>query len=132
MPAGVNVNHLDTGLFEDSHHFLRILYGVPSLHLLIDVETAADGEVFAHFLSHAFNNFENNPHAVFQTPAVLVLTLIGDGGEEAIQQISSAYEHLDGVKAALTGSAGCLSVFFYNIADFGNSERPRNRARHLV
>ncbi len=84
---------------------------VAALEQLVHVQPYPDGEVRADLLADPAQHVEEQAHAAGVVPAVLVLAVVGGGGEEQLEQILVVGVQLDTVKAGgldLTGGEGVL------------------------
>ena len=75
------------GAVDQTGNLLIVLQPQTSGGEIVSIKLHADHIVIPHIVPHSIHDFVDNPHPVFQTPAVCVCSLIAVRGKEGTQQI---------------------------------------------
>src|SRR5690606_32424955 len=91
----------------------------------VGVEGDAEHEVGAGIGADAVDDLDDHPHAVLQAAAVLVGTLVVEGGGEALHAGAAANGELKAVGPGLLGVHGGDDMGFRQLLDFADGHRAR-------
>src|SRR5690606_22256042 len=92
---------------------------------VVGVEGDAEHEVGAGIGADAVDDLDDHPHAVLQAAAVLVGTLVVEGGGEALHAGAAANGELKAVGPGLLGVHGGDDMGFRQLLDFADGHRAR-------
>jgi len=132
VPARVGVDEIHARFFQCPGDRHGLGDGVPPGHLLVQVQADPHGEIVADGRPDGGDDLPDDPQPVFQTAAVFILPEVGDGGEEAVQQVAAAHEDFQGVEAPLPDSAGGTPVSRDDGFYLRDGQGPGRAAQDLV
>ena len=107
IQANGDINEVNPGTLQghgDLHAVLNmdvVLGNTGFVQELFNAQTHANGKIRAAGIADAGDDFGNHPQAVFKAAAVLVLPLIGVGGQELLEQIAVGCVEFHTVTAGL-------------------------------
>jgi hypothetical protein len=97
--------------------------------VILGVHPHDEGEIVSHRLSHGSDDFLPEAQSILQGAAVLIVAVVGVGGEKLVDQVAVAEGHLNGVEARFADPAGSLTKATDIGGDFLQGQRARS---HLI
>ena len=123
LNAAGNLQHVNTGCLELGSQIQHLLQRVAAGNTLVAGNTQNDGEVAADTAAALLNDLQNQTGAVVNAAAVLVHTLVAQGGQESTgQHVSMGGVQGDTAAAGFLSTAGSLAVLLDYLMDLVNGD----------
>jgi len=132
VPARVGVDEIHPRFFQCPGDRYGLGDGVPPGHLFVEVQADPHGEILADGRPDGGDYLPDDPQPVFQAAAVFILPEVGEGGEEAIQEVAATHKDLQGIESPLPDPAGGAPVSRDDGFYFRDGQGPRRAAQDLV
>ena len=123
LNAAGDLQHVNTGCLELGSQVQHLFQRVAAGNTLVAGNTQNDGEVAADAAAALLNDLQNQTGAVVNAAAVLVHTLVAQGGQESAgQHVSVGGVQGDTAAAGFLSAAGSLAVLLDYLMDLVNGD----------
>lgn len=124
-----NVEDIHTGILDPLGNLNRLLNLPGRAFQMLDIigrRNSQDNRLLGREVcTNLLNNLQQEPSPVLEGSSVVIGTLVGDGGEEAVNEVTVSAMDLDGVHTGVVGPDCCGSKCLDDVLDFLDGELAR-------